>query len=105
MAQMITCDVWNFCVISRSTVSKNWKNSAIEEAKEAQVAVTERRAERENHILFNNLWVLDIFVSALVSAQKIKFSIKDFFSVCAVCHNNAKFLGFSLVCLESLVFL
>ena len=42
---------------------KNWKIGA-RKAKEAQTAVNrEKGRERENNkILFNNLWVLDIFV-------------------------------------------
>ena len=83
-----------FYVISRSTVSKNWKSSASRKAKEAQAAVNrERRRDREtetqrektNKILFNNL---------------------SFWYFCvASCINNAIFVWFSLISLKFLGFL
>ena len=47
-----------------STASKNWKNSAIEKGEGSASHSKQREGgrERDNNILFNILWVLNIFV-------------------------------------------
>ena len=52
------------CLNLWSTASKNWKNSAIEKGEGSASHSKQREGERErdNNILFNILWVLNIFV-------------------------------------------
>ena len=52
------------CLNLWSTASKNWKNSAIEKGEGSASHSKQREGERERHhnILFNILWVLNIFV-------------------------------------------
>ena len=52
------------CLNLWSTASKNWKNSAIEKGEGSASHSKQREGERETHnnILFNILWVLNIFV-------------------------------------------
>ena len=49
-------------LILRGTVSRNWKISAAQEGKESTSRSKQREGQRDNNILFNNLWVLNIFV-------------------------------------------
>ena len=57
-----------WCLNLWSTASKNWKNSAIEKGEgsashsKQREGERERERERDNNILFNILWVLNIFV-------------------------------------------
>ena len=52
--------LWHLKLVG--TVSKNWKNSAIEEDEKSASCRMQREGQRDNNILFNNLWVSDIFV-------------------------------------------
>ena len=65
----------------RSRLSKNWKYPAVEE--ESTSHNKQREEQRDSNILFYNPWVFDI----------------------ACCNDNAIFVWFSLICLESLGFL
>ena len=49
-------------IILCSTMSKKWKNSAIEEGEGSTSYSKWREGQRDNNILFNNLWVFDGFI-------------------------------------------
>ena len=67
-----------------NTLSKNWKNSAFEEGEGSANCSKQREGQRDNNILLNNLWVFNIYVAS--------------------CSDDAIFIWFSLICLESLGF-
>ena len=47
-----------FYKISRSTVSKKWKKSAVEEDERSTSRSKQREGQRDNKILFNNEFVM-----------------------------------------------
>ena len=52
-----------FYIISQSIVSKNWKKlGRWGRQKKHKSQLTERGAERDDTILFNSLWVFDVFM-------------------------------------------
>ena len=63
ISRIITCDVLKILHnFAEYCVQELKKTLPLREVKKAQATVNRERAERDNNILFNNLWVFDMFV-------------------------------------------